>query len=71
MAGGMRNRDQKRQQAQAQEVQPRELSILQKWAGDYPISAAPLFPKGQRSSAAGYIGDGELFSAVKNRSGTN
>jgi hypothetical protein len=50
--------------ATAQEVQPKDLPILQKWAGDYPVSALPRLPEGQRSSAVGYIGDGETFSTV-------
>jgi hypothetical protein len=53
-----------RAQATAQEVQPKDLRIVQKWAGDYPVSALPRLPEGQRSSAVGYIGDPETFSAV-------
>jgi hypothetical protein len=50
--------------AMAQEVQPKDLPILQKWTGDYPVSAIPRLPEGQRSSAVGFIGNGETFGAV-------
>jgi hypothetical protein len=48
----------------AQEVQPRDIPILQKWEGEYPVSELSRLPGGQRSSAAGYIDDGETFRAV-------
>jgi hypothetical protein len=53
-----------RAQAMAQEVQPKDLPILQTWAGDYPVSELPRLPEGQLSSAVGYIGDAKTFGAV-------
>jgi hypothetical protein len=51
-------------QAVAQDIQPKDVPILQKWAGEYPISELSRLPEGQRSSAGGYIGDRETFRAV-------
>jgi hypothetical protein len=50
--------------AMAQEGHAKALHIFQKWAGDYPVSALPRLPQGQRSSAVGYIGDSKTFDAV-------
>ena len=50
--------------AVVQEVHPRGLSIFGKWAGDYPVSGLPRLAEGRRSSAVGYLGDEETFSAV-------
>lgn len=50
--------------AMAERVQPRDLPIFQKWAGDYPVSALPRLPEGQRSSAVGFINNGGTFSAI-------
>jgi hypothetical protein len=50
--------------AMAQEVEPVDIPILKKWAGDYPLSALLRLPEAQRSSAVGYIDDGDTFRAV-------
>jgi len=47
----------------AQEGQTRDLPILQKRAGDYPVPALPRLLEGRRSSAVGYIRDAETFRA--------
>ncbi len=41
-----------------------EISILQIWSGDYPVSALQDLPEGQRTSRIGYIDEAKTFSAV-------
>ena len=43
---------------------PANLSIVNKWDGDYPVSALKKLPRGQQKTAAGYIGDGSTFADV-------
>ena len=43
---------------------PSNLSIVNKWDGDYPVSALKKLPRGQQKTVAGYIGDGSTFAAV-------
>jgi len=43
---------------------PATVSILNKWDGDYPVSALKKLPRGQQKTVAGYIGDGATFSDV-------
>jgi hypothetical protein len=43
---------------------PSNLSIVNKWYGDYPVSALKKLPGGQQKTVAGYIGDGSTFAAV-------
>jgi hypothetical protein len=43
---------------------PANLTILNKWDGDYPVSALKKLPRGQQKTVAGYIGDGATFADV-------
>jgi len=43
---------------------PRNLTILQRWSGDYPVAQIDRLPEGQRRSRVGYLGDAEAFSRV-------
>ena len=45
---------------------PATLSIVNKWDGDYPVSALKKLPRGQQKTVAGYIGDGATFTDVWN-----
>jgi hypothetical protein len=40
------------------------LSIVNKWDGDYPVSALKKLPRGQQKTVAGYIGDRAAFADV-------
>jgi hypothetical protein len=42
----------------------REISIVQAWSGDYPVSALQRLPEEQRTSRIGYIGEATTFTAV-------
>jgi hypothetical protein len=44
--------------------QPRDLPILQRWSGDYPVAQIDRLPEGQRQSRVGYLGDAETFGRV-------
>jgi hypothetical protein len=46
------------------EVQTRDLSILQKWSGDYPVAELDRLPENQRSSHVGFIGDAGTFVSI-------
>ena len=48
----------------AQDSESKDLPILLKWSGDYPVSELHRLPKGQRESRVGYIADLETFMAV-------
>ena len=43
---------------------PANLTIVNKWDGDYPVSALKKLPRGQQKTVAGYIGDGATFANV-------
>lgn len=43
---------------------PRDLSLLQNWSGDYPVSQLNRLPLGQRNSRVGYLGDPATFATV-------
>jgi len=43
---------------------PATVSILNKWDGDYPVSALKKLPRGQQKTVAGYIGDGATLADV-------
>jgi hypothetical protein len=43
---------------------PANLTIVNKWDGDYPVSAIKKLPRGQQKTVAGYIGDGATFADV-------
>ncbi|HET6490873.1 MAG TPA: hypothetical protein VFG28_14050 [Syntrophales bacterium] len=43
---------------------PANLAIVDKWEGDYPVSALKKLPQGQQKTVAGYIGDGATFADV-------
>ena len=45
-------------------AQPATVSVLNKWDGDYPVSALKKLPRGQQKTAGGYIGDGSTFADV-------
>jgi len=43
---------------------PASMTIVNKWDGDYPVSALKKLPRGQQKTSAGYIGDGAAFADV-------
>ncbi len=43
---------------------PTHVSLVNKWDGDYPVSALKKLPRGQQKTVAGYIGDAATFSDV-------
>jgi hypothetical protein len=43
---------------------PRDLPILQRWNGDFPVAQIERLPEGQRQCRAGYLGDAETFGRV-------
>ena len=43
---------------------PRNIPLLEKWSGDYPVSELGRLPENQQANAAGYIGDTETFLPV-------
>ncbi len=44
--------------------EPKDISILQQWSGDYPIVHLESFPEGQQKSRIGYIGDAATFATI-------
>ena len=48
----------------AAEPDSRDLPILQKWSGDYPVGELNRLPDGQRSTQVGFIDDRATFAAV-------
>ena len=47
-----------------QAKKPKELIILQKWSGDYPVSELRRLPENLRTSPVGYLADAETFADV-------
>jgi hypothetical protein len=43
---------------------PIDIPLLEKWAGDYPVSELGSLPEGQQDLGTGYIGDAESFIPV-------
>ena len=43
---------------------PKDIPILQKWSGDYPIVHLNRLPQGQQKSRIGYIVDAAIFATV-------
>ena len=43
---------------------PRELPILQKWSGDFPLAHLDRLPEGQKDTSTGYIGKKSVFENV-------
>jgi hypothetical protein len=43
---------------------PANLTIVNKWDGDYPVSALKKLPRGQQKTVAGYFGDAQAFAGV-------
>lgn len=43
---------------------PKDLHILQRWAGDYPLAQLDRLPEGQRQSRVGYLGDPAAFTRL-------
>jgi hypothetical protein len=43
---------------------PKDLSILQRWSGDYPVSQLNRLPEGQRKSRVGYFAHAVQFADV-------
>jgi len=43
---------------------PRELSILHKWSGDFPIAHLDRLPEGQTDTSIGYIGTKPVFANI-------
>jgi hypothetical protein len=50
--------------AAAQPGEPKDLPILQKWSGDYPVGQLKRLPEGQQRSRVGFIGDEATFGSV-------
>jgi hypothetical protein len=48
----------------AQEEKPKNLTILQQWSGDYPVSELHRLPENLRTSPVGYLADAETFADV-------
>jgi hypothetical protein len=48
----------------AQQGEAKDLSIVQQWNGDYPVSALNRLPEGQRELHVGYLGDAATFKRV-------
>ena len=48
----------------ALENEPEELTIVQNWRGDYPVSLLNKLPEGRRNSRVGYLGDPVQFTEV-------
>ena len=40
------------------------VTLVNKWDGDYPVSALSRLPRGQQKTVAGYIGDRSAFADV-------
>ena len=51
-------------QPPAVEDAPRDLPILQKWSGDFPIAHLDRLPEGQTYTGIGYIGSRLVFANV-------
>lgn len=49
---------------QASPGEPENLPVAKTWSGNYPVSRLDSLPAGQRSSAAGFIGDPAAFADV-------
>ena len=47
-----------------QEEKPKNLTILQQWSGDYPVSELHRLPENLRTSPVGYLADAETFADV-------
>jgi hypothetical protein len=45
-------------------MEPREISLLETWSGDYPVPELKRLPAGQQDTMAGYIGNAETFAPV-------
>jgi len=46
------------------DMEPREVSLLETWSGDYPVSELGRLPAGQQDTMAGYVGDAEIFASI-------
>lgn len=44
--------------------EPKDIPILQKWSGDYPIVHLKRLPEGQQKSRIGYFGNAAIFATV-------
>ena len=47
-----------------QEEKPKNLTILQQWSGDYPVSELHRLPESLRTSRVGYLADVKIFADV-------
>jgi hypothetical protein len=45
-------------------MDPVDISLLDKWSGDYPVSELARLPAGQQDMAAGYINDTDTFVPI-------
>lgn len=43
---------------------PKDLRILQRWAGDCPLTQLDRLPEGQRQSRIGYLADADAFTRL-------
>ena len=51
-------------QAPISDHEPRDLPILHKWSGDFPLAHLDRLPKGQADTSIGYIGTQSVFANV-------
>lgn len=48
----------------ARDSEPKDLAILQKWSGDYPVADLSRLAKGQEKAHVGFINNAAIFAAV-------
>lgn len=48
----------------AEDGEPKELTIIDRWRGDFSVADLALLPDGQRQSPTGYIDGQKAFAAV-------
>lgn len=48
----------------AEDGKAKDLAVIERWSGDFPVADLSLLPEGQRGSSAGYIDDQQIFAAV-------
>lgn len=48
----------------SRDLPSKDLPILQRWTGDYPLVQLDRLPEGQRGSRVGYLGDAAAFTRL-------
>lgn len=54
----------KSENASIDSINKKDLPIVQKWSGDYPVAELHRLSAGQQATPVGYIGDAKSFAAV-------